>query len=284
MKTYAVTGASGHLGHLAVTALLGQGVAPSQVKALARTVEKAADLAARGVEVRHADYTAPDTLGPALAGVDVLLLVSATDVGQRAAQHAAVIDAAKAAGVERVAFTSALRADTSTLLLAPEYVTTEDLLRGSGMEFTILRNSWYIENYTDRIAEYLAQGEIVGTAGDTAFAAAARADYADAAAKVLVEDGHAGATYELGGPPITMTDLARAITVASGTPVAYRDVSSAEHLAALQRVGFPDQYAGVLVALDEATGRGDLDTDSKDLERLLGRPTTPLADVVRAAL
>lgn len=284
MTIYAVTGASGHLGHLAVTSLLDNAVPASQVVALARTVDKATDLAARGVDVRHADYTKPDTLARALTGVDVLLLVSATDVGQRAAQHEAVIAAAKTAGVQRVVFTSALRADTSKMVLAPEYVATETLLRSSGLDFTILRNSWYLENYTDRIGEYLARGEMVGAAGDAPFAAAARADYADAAVTVLMEDGHAGATYELGGTPITMTDLAAAITRASGTRVTYRNVSSVELLTALQDVGFPDPYAGVLVALDEATARGELNTDSGDLQRLLGRPTTPLADVVKAAL
>jgi len=284
MTTYAVTGASGHLGHLAVASLLDRGVPAEQVVALARTPEKAADLGARGVPVRVADYDKPDTLGPALAGVDVLLLVSATDMGQRVAQHQAVVDAAKTAGVQRIVYTSALRADNSQLVLAPEHLATENLLRASGLQFSILRNSWYIENYTDRISQFVAQGEIIGAAGDTPFAGATRADYADAATTVLLHDGHTGATYELGGTPFTMTDLAAAITDASGTRVTYRNVSSAELLTALQSAGIPDGYAQVLVALDEATARGELDTDSGDLQRLLGRPTTPLADVVKRAL
>lgn len=284
MTKYAVTGASGHLGRLAVESLLAHGIPAGEVVALARTVERTADLAARCVVVRRADYADPDTLGAALAGVDVLLLVSATDVGQRVPQHAAVIDAAKAAGVGRVVYTSALRADDTRLVLAPEHLATEELLRGSGLAFTILRNSWYIENYTDRVDQFLAQGEIVGATGQTAFAGATRADYAEAAVATMVADGHAGAVYELGGTPFDLADLAAAITAASGTQVTYRDVSSAELLDVLQAAGIPEGYAGLLVQLDEATARGELDTRSGDLQRLLGRPSTPLADAVERSL
>lgn len=284
MSTYAVTGASGKLGHLVIASLLKSEVPAGQVIALARTPDKAADLAACGVDVRLADYDNPATLGSALAGVDVLLLVSATDLGQRIAQHAAMIDAAKAAGVGRIVYTSTLRGDDTQLVLAPEHIATEDLLRASGLEFTILRNSWYIENYTGQISQYLAQGEIIGAAGDTPFAGAARADYAAAAAAAMIDDSHAGAVYELGGTPFTMTDLAAAITAASGTQVTYRNVTSAEMLTALQGAGVPAEYAQLLVALDEATAAGELNTQSDDLPRLLGRPTTPLADAVKESL
>ena len=285
MTTYAVTGATGHLGALALEALLERGVAPADLVAVARTPSKAADLAARGITVREGDYSRPETLPAALAGVDVLLLVSGSEAGQRIAQHAAVVEAAKAAGISRVVYTSITRADTSTIVLAPEHLATEELLRGSGMAYTILRNDWYTENYTDQIGGYLARGAIVGAAGDGRVAAAPRADYAAAAAVVLTEEGHAGATYELAGQrPFTLKELAAAITEASGTTVVYQDVTVAELVDILKGAGLDEGTAGFVAALDEATARGELDSTSDDLARLIGRPTTPLADAVRAAL
>jgi NAD(P)H dehydrogenase (quinone) len=284
MTTYAVTGATGHLGALALEALLGQGVAAADLVAVARTPSKAADFAARGVTVRAGDYSKPETLPAALAGVDVLLLVSGSEVGQRIAQHTALIEAAKTAGVGRVVYTSITRADTSQIVLAPEHKATEELLRESGLAFTILRNDWYIENYTRQIADYLARGAIVGAAGDGRISAATRADYAAAAAVVMTEDGHAGATYELAGTPFTLKELAATITEISGSGVVYQDVTVPELVDILKGAGLDEGTAGFVAALDEATARGDLDTNSDDLTRLIGRPTTSLADAIRAAL
>jgi len=281
--TYAVTGASGHLGHHAAASLLTRGVPGEQVLALARNPTKVGDFLSPRVEIRHADYNEPATLIPAFAGVEVLLLVSATDLGQRVPQHAAVIDAARAAGVKRIVYTSTLRADDPDFALAPEHLATENLLRKSGLAFTVLRNSWYIENYTDRIGQFLAVGEIVGAVGHTPFAAATRADFADAAAAAMIGQGHESAGYELGGTPFTMTDLAAAITAVSGTEVVYRNVTSAELLTALRDAGLPEGYASLVVAADQITARGYFNTDSGDLQRLLGRPSTPLADAVRAS-
>ncbi len=199
-------------------------------------------------------------------------------------QHAAVIAAAKAAGVARIVYTSLLRADTSQIVLAPEHKATEELLRSSGVAHTILRNGWYIENYTAQIGDYLARGAIVGAAGDGRIAAAARADYAAAAATVMTEDGHDGAIYELGGTAFTLKELAAEIAELSGTDVVYQDVTVAELTSILQGAGLDAGTAGFVAALDEATARGELDTTSTELTRLIGRPTTPLADVVRAAL
>ena len=284
MTTYGITGATGHLGRLAVELLLERGVAPDRVVALARTPDRAAGLAARGVQVRAADYDAPDTLAPALAGVDVLLLVSATEVGRRLPQHSAVIEAARAAGVTRIAYTSVLRADRSRLGLAPEHAATEQLLRDSGLEHVLLRNSWYVENYTDQLGHYLATGAIVAAAGGGSVSAATREDYARAAVAVLLEDGHAGRTYELGGTPFTLADLAAVVSEVSGTPVVYRPVGSAEQLEGLRAAGLPDSVAELLVDFDEAAARGELHTDSGDLEQLIGRPSTPLPDAVADAL
>jgi len=279
MTTYAVTGTTGHLGPLVVRELLARGVPAADVVALARTPEKAADL---GVPVRRADYSDTATLPEALAGVDVLLLVSGSEVGRRVAQHTAVVEAAKAAGVQRVAYTSIANADHSTNPLQPEHKATEDVLRASGLPFTIFRNNWYLENYTGQVPQYLATGEVLGIDGDARIGAATRADMAAATTAALLDEGTAGATFELSGPPITLAGLAEAVTDVTGTKVAYRDVTPEELTAILRGTGLDDGTAGFVVALEESVARGDLDVRSDDLERLLGRPATTLADTLRA--
>lgn len=284
MTTYAVTGATGPFGHHVVENLLGRGIAAADIVAVVRTPAKAADLAARGVDVRHGDYSQPETLPAALAGVDTLLLVSGSEVGRRVGQHGAVVDAAKAAGVGRILYTSVLRADTTALSLAVEHKATEELISVSGLPYTFLRNGWYLENYTDRLSEYLGRGVVADAAGDGRVAAATRADFAEAAAAAVLDPGAAGAVYELGGTPFTMTELAAEVTAASGTPVVHQDLTPAELVTALQGAGLDDGTAAFVAGLDEAARRGDLDTASDDLPRLLGRSATTLRDAVRAAL
>jgi NAD(P)H dehydrogenase (quinone) len=284
MTTYAVTGATGPLGRLVVSTLLDRGVPAADVVAVVRDPAKAADLQARGVQVRLGDYDRPETLPAALAGVDRLLLVSGNAVGQRIRQHTAVIDAAKAAGVQRIAYTSLLRADTSTLPLAPEHLATEQALRTSGVPFTLLRNSWYVENYTGQLDQYRAQGAIIGAAGDARVAAAPRADYAAAAAGALLGDGHDNAVYELGGPAVTLPELAAELSEATGTTIVYRDVPLADFRAGLLGAGLDEGTAGFVTALEEGTARGELETSTADLEALLGRPATPLREAVASLL
>jgi NAD(P)H dehydrogenase (quinone) len=285
MTTYAVTGASGPFGRHAISGLIEAGVPASDIVALVRTPSKVQDLADQGVQVRAADYSDASTLPGALAGVDTLLLVSGSEVGQRIAQHTNVIDAAKGAGVSRIVYTSAPRADTTELVLAPEHKATEEALRASGVAFTILRNGWYIENYLGQLEQYKATGEIVGAAGDGLVSGAPRADFAAAAAAALVQPGHENAVYELGGAPaFTMTDLAAALSEATGTTIVYRDVTPDELTSILEGVGLDAGTAGFVTALDVATKRGDLFVDSGDLQRLLGRESTPLAEVVAEAV
>jgi NAD(P)H dehydrogenase (quinone) len=279
MTTYAVTGTTGHLGPLVVRELLARGVPAADVVALARTPEKAADL---GVPVRRADYSDTATLTEALTGVDVLLLVSGSEVGRRVAQHTAVTEAAKTAGVRRVAYTSIANADHSTNPLQPEHKATEDVLRASGVPFTIFRNNWYLENYTGQVPQYLATGEVLGIDGGARIGAATRADMAAAITTALLDEGTAGATFELSGPPITLAGLAEAVTDVTGTKVAYRDVTPEELTAILRGTGLDDGTAGFVVALEESVARGDLDVRGDDLERLLGRPATTLADALHA--
>lgn len=281
----AVTGVTGHLGRLVIEALVERGVAPGEIAALARTPEKDPAMAGRGVEVRRADYNRPDTLAAAVQGVDRLLLVSSSEVGQRVAQHRNLIDAAREAGVGMLAYTSILKADASEMQLAAEHRATEEMIRASGIPFVFLRNGWYLENYTENLAPALEHGVLLGSAEDGRVSAAARADYATAAAVVLTGEGHAGRVYELGGDQaFTLVALAEEISRQTGRRVEYRDLPEAAYAAALVDAGVPEPFARVLADSDRGIARGELFTDSADLRRLIGRPTTTLADALAAAL
>lgn len=281
MTSIAVTGATGQLGRLVIAQLKAAHPA-GDIVALVRSPEKAADL---GVEARPFDYSRPETLAPALASVDTLLLISSSEVGQREAQHRAVIDAAKAAGVSRIVYTSLLRADTSELSLAGEHVATEKLIQASGIAFTILRNGWYFENNTGAVPAALAHGAVIGSAGEGRFSWAARADYAAAAVVVLTGTGHGGKTYELAGDSgFTLADLAAEISRQTGKTIPFVPLPEADYAAALIGAGLPEAFAHSLASWDVATSRGALLDDGGQLSALIGRPTQSLADAVKAAL
>lgn len=282
--TIAVTGATGHLGRLAVEALLRRGVPASDVVATGRSPERLADLAERGVVVRRGDYDDPASLEQALTGVDQLLLVSGNELGQRERQHAAVLAAASATGVGFIAYTSIPQAGTSTLLLAEEHRATERLVTDSGLSYALLRNSWYLENYTGQLPVYLEHG-ITGAAGDGRVSAALRAEYAEAAAAVVAApEEHTGRTYELGGAPFTMQELAEVVSRAAGRTIAYTDLPVEAYTQVLVGAGLPEPVAAVYADGDRGVARGELLVDSGDLERLLGRPATSLEDAVAAAV
>ncbi|KAB7769695.1 SDR family oxidoreductase [Xanthomonas maliensis] len=280
-----VTGASGQLGALVVDALLTQ-VPAGRIVATARDPSSLAAFAKRDINVRQADYDAPDSLDRALAGVDRVLLVSSNAVGARVAQHRNVIEAAKRAGVSLLAYTSVLRADTSTLSLAEEHRATEALLRESGIPHALLRNGWYTENYTGSSSAEVAHGAVIGSSGDGRLSPATRADYAAAAAAVLASDAQqAGQVYELAGDEsFTMAEYAAELSRQSGTPVAYHDLPEADYAAALVQIGLPSGFAQVLAQCSASARGGSLFDDSHSLRRLIGRPTTPWRDVVAAAL
>lgn len=280
----AITGATGQLGRLVIDALL-KTVPANQIVAAVRSPEKAADLAALGVQVRKGDYTDAASLVAAFQGASKLLLISSSEVGQRAPQHRAVIDAAKQAGVGLIAYTSILRADTSILGLAAEHQETEAMLKASGVPYTLLRNGWYTENYAAGIPAALAHGVVMGAAGDGRIASAARADYAAAAAAVLTGADQAGKVYELAGDTAyTLTEFAAEIARQSGKPVVYKNLPEAEYKAALIGVGLPEGFAGLLADSDAGAAKGGLFDDSHQLSQLIGRATTPMATVVAAAL
>lgn len=281
--TLVVTGATGHLGRLVVPALLAKGVPADQVVALGRDEARLAELAALGVATRKVDYTDAAAVTEALADADRVLLVSGSEVGQRVAQHQNVIDAAKAAGVELLAYTSIPHADTNAMLLAAEHRATEEAVLASGLPYAFLRNSWYVENYSGQLSTYLEHGTVLGAAGDGKVSVATRADFAEAAAAVLVAE-QPKQVYELGGPAVTLTELAATVSEVTGQQVSYTDVPAAELQKVLEGAGLPEQYAAVLADADLGLGRGELQVDPADLESLLGRPATPLADGLRAAL
>lgn len=285
MTTYLVTGASGQLGRLTVHALLARDITPSDVVATARDTDAVADLAELGVVVRRADYTDPTSLKEAFVGVDRALLVSSSAVGERVAQHANVIEAAKEAGVELLGYTSITHADTSEMALAQEHRQTEELLAASGLRVVLLRNSWYIENYTGQVATALQHGVVLGAAGEGRVSAATRADFAAAAAAALVGEDQAGRVYELGGDTaFTLAEYAATLSAESSTEVAYRDLSAAELTSALVGAGLPEPYAALLADSDLGIARGELLADTGDLARLIGRPTTTPVEAIRAAL
>ena len=278
-----VTGATGHLGRLAVEALVQRGVPGADVVATGRRTETLADLADRGVVVRAADYDDEASLEKAFAGADRLLLVSGSEVGQRVRQHGNAIAAARAADVGFIAYTSIAHADTSTLLLAQEHRATEQLLAGAGVPHALLRNSWYTENYTAQLPVYLEHG-IAGAAGDGAVSAATRADYAAAAAAVVATDGHAGAVYELGGAPFTMAALAQVVSAATGRTVTYTDLPVEQYQRLLVAAGLPEPAAAVFADGDRGVADGELHVPGDDLERLIGRAPTSLSDAVAGAV
>ena len=279
--TIAITGATGQLGGLAL-AHLKTLVDPAQITALVRDLGKATDL---GFAARAFDYTAPQGMGAALQGVDVLVLISSSDFNDRVGQHRNVINAAKAAGVGRIVYTSILQADRSPLLIACDHRATEAAIKDAGLTATILRNGWYTENWTGTLGAAISAGAMIGAAGEACFTPATRADYAQALAVVAADEAHAGQVYELGGDAaITLADIAAEVSRQTGKTIPYNDLPGDVYQGILQSIGLPAGFAALLVDVDQKAGDGWLADRSGSLRQLIGRPTTPLAEAVRAAL
>jgi NAD(P)H dehydrogenase (quinone) len=285
-ETVVVTGATGHLGRLVLAEL--QRLAPrARLVGTARSADAAKDLATRGIEIRTADYTRPASLAMALAGADKVLLISSNEVGQRAAQHRNVVDAAKNVGAKLLGYTSILRADTSPMGLAVEHLATEEYIRSAGVPFVFLRNGWYTENYTGGIAAALQHGVVLGAARTGRISAAARADYAAAAATVLAGDARSqqGKVYELAGDTaFTMSEYAAEISKQSGKKVTYQDMPESEYQAALRGFGLPEAVAAMLAESDAKAAGDSLYDTGRQLSKLIGRPTTPLSNTIAEAL
>jgi NAD(P)H dehydrogenase (quinone) len=281
-QTIAVTAATGQLGELVIDELL-QRVPAEQVVAVVRNPEKAAPIAEKGVDVRVASYDDPAALRAAFEGVDRVLLISGNEVGQRVPQHTNVVEAAKDAGVSFIGYTSAPKASDTDLILAPEHKATEEVVQASGITYSIMRNNWYYENYGDTVAAAKATGQIVGSTHGGRIPAVPRRDLAAGHAAVLTSDGHENTVYEFAGDEAwTWDDFASTLTDVLGTPVANRDVSTDEHIAALVEAGLPQDTAGFVAALDANIATGALVVEPGDLSRVLGRPTTTLREGVES--
>ena len=280
----AITGATGQLGQWVIQSLL-KNTAAANIVALVRNESKAANLKAQGIELRLFDYDTPATLASALSGIDKLLLISANEVGRRTAQHKAVIAAAQQAGVPYIAYTSLLNADHSTLGLAQEHRETESLIKASGLQYTFLRNNWYSENYLAGVTHTVEIGTLYGTAGEGKISSAARADYAEATANVLTTSGHENKTYELAGSiSFTLADLASDIANVSGKEITYQNLSAEDYTQALTQAGLPAGLVDIIVNADIQTEKGAMFSDCKDLEQLIGHPTTAIKEQVAAIL
>ncbi|BBE21419.1 NAD(P)-dependent oxidoreductase [Arthrobacter sp. MN05-02] len=278
--TIVITGATGHLGRRVVEQLLARGVDPSTVVAGGRNEAALAELAAHGVRTARVDYADPSTLDAAFVGAEKILLISGNEVGRRSVQHKAVIDAARRVDAELV-YTSAPKASTSDLVLAPEHKATEGLLEGSGLSYTELRNNWYTENYDDTIRQAASTGTILTSAGSGRVASATRGDYAEAAAVVLLSGEYTGEILELGGDePWNIDELAATVSELTGSPVTVNQVSTDEHVAALTGMGLDEGTAGFAAALDANIAAGLLAESDGTLSRIIGRPTTPLKHYV----
>ena len=276
-----ITGATGQLGKLVVEHLKEKTTAENIV-ALVRNPEKAKEL---GVEARAFDYNNSETLQEQLSGIDHLLLISSNEIGQRAKQHSNVIQAAKKAGIKWIVYTSLLHADTTTINLAGEHLETEKALKESGIEYTILRNGWYTENYTASIGGAIAGGAFIGSAGSGKISSAARNDYAEAAAVVLTDEKYKGKVFELAGDSAyTLSDLAAEISKQSGKELPYRNLPEEEYAKILESFNMPEFFARAIASWDIGVSKGDLFNDSKELSKLIGRPTTSLAMSVKEAL
>lgn len=277
----AITGATGQLGNFVVEQLKNR-VSSDSIVALARNTEKASAL---GVEVRKFDYSKPEILTNALQGIDRLLLISGSELGKRTEQHINIINAAKEAGVNWIVYTSLLHLETSSLNLAGEHLATEKALKESGIDYTLLRNGWYSENYTASIPGAIGGGAFLGSAGKGKIASAPRADYAEAAAIVIADEGHKGKTYELAGDSYyTLQDLAGIISEQCGKTIPYNNIPEEEYANILKNIGLPDGLALGLASWDVSASKDDLFDDSYQLSKILGRPTTPIAESVKIAL
>jgi NAD(P)H dehydrogenase (quinone) len=276
-----ITGATGQLGRIVVDHLK-QKMAAEDIVAIVRSAQKATDL---GVAAKQGDYDDADSMQRALSGVDVLVMISASEVGKRERQHRNVVEAAKANHVKWIIYTSLLHADVSTLSLAPEHLATEKMIRESGIPFTILRNGWYTENYTGSIAGALAGGAFLGSAGNGRISSASRKDYADAIVAVVTSEGHEGKTYELAGDDSwTLDNLAAEISRQSGRPIPYKNLPESEYAAILVQFGLPEFLAQAIAGWDTSASQDALFDESRTLSKLLGRATTPMSQTVGETL
>lgn len=274
--TILVTGASGQLGRAIITHLLdSQKVAPARLIAATRDTSKLADLAARGVAVRKADFDHAAGLEQAFAGVGTVLIVS-TDAldgaGTRLRQHKAAVAAAAKAGVKRIAYTSLPNSDTSKVSFAPDHLGSEDAIKATGLPYLIFRNSWYLENLFMSLPQALKSGQWYTSAADGKTAFVARDDIAAAIAAALANPPAASTTYTLSGDEaLTNDQIAALASEITGKPLQVVHLTDEQLAGGMKAAGLPDAYIPTFVSFDAATRTGGLATLTGDTARLSGR-------------
>lgn len=275
-----VTGATGQLGSLIVQHLRRRAPDVQVIAGGRRTAT------IEGAEYRHVDYDRPDTLDAAMEGVTRVVLVSGSEAGKRIPQHRAVIDAAARAGVKLLAYTSILNADRNPMQLAQEHRGTEQALAEGRVPYVLCRNGWYSENYLGSAPVAIQYGVLMSASGKGRLSTATRNDYAEGAAALILRDDHQpGQAYELAGSTsFDKHEFAQMLTRLSGKPVAVEDLSEADYAASLLQAGLPEPFARILADSDAKSGEGWLFDDSRTLEKIIGRPTTPIEVTLQEAL
>ncbi|MFJ9900879.1 SDR family oxidoreductase [Streptomyces sp. NPDC091280] len=278
-----VTGATGHLGTFVIEGLL-EKIPADQITAVVRNAERAAGFGARGVKIVVADYSIPETFENVFSPGDKVLLISGSEVGgDRVGQHKVVIDAAKAAGVALLAYTSTL--GSLKAALADDHRGTEEVLRASGLQYVLLRNGYYHENYTENLGPVLEHNAVVNAAGEGRVSSASRADYAAAAVAVLTGEGHENKTYELGGDDAwSLAEYAAELSRQTGKDIANSTVPVEALIGILSGAGLPEPAAAIFAGVDASIEKGELVVTTGDLTRLIGRPTSPIAESIAAVL
>jgi NAD(P)H dehydrogenase (quinone) len=272
-----VTGATGKLGRKVVENLL-QTVPASQLAVSVRNLDKAEDLRARGVDVRHGDFDVPETLDKAFAGIDRLLIISADgDNETRIRQHTNAVEAAARAKVGFIAYTSLGNAAESKLFLAPPHQAAEQAIVKTGIPYSFLRNNWYLENEIPSIQGVLAGAPWVTSAESGKVGWALQQEYAEAAAAVLAGEGHENTVYELSGKPLTQAELVTALGDVLGKEVPLQQVDDEQYADTMKQAGVPEFALPIVVGIQQGIREGQLEIESQDFEKLLGRPLTPIA-------
>ncbi len=271
-----VTGATGHLGKATIEFLLAKGVAASEIAALVRDEAKAQDLKAKGITLKIGDYDNYESLVSAFKGVDKLLLVSGSDVANRAKQQENGVLAAKEAGVKHILYTSFERKNetgTSPVsFLADSHLQTEKIIKASGMNYTIFRNNLYFDALPMFFGENVAENGIFLPAGETKSSFALRKDMAEATANVLIGQGHENKEYSFSNSEkVSIGDIAKSLGEVLGKDISYTSPSSEVYVESLSKAGVPEQYIGVFNGFAEAIKQGEFDITNDDLEKILGR-------------
>lgn len=279
-----VTGATGHFGNTTINFLLEKGVKASQISALVRKEQSTDEFKKKGVNTLIGDYDNYNSLLTAFTGVEKLLFVSSSDIMNRTAQHLNVINAAKEAGVKHVIYTSFQRRneteESPLWIVAQSHIQTEKWLKESGIDYTILKNNLYMDFLPGFIGEKVAEtGVIFVPAENGKVSAVLRSEMAEAVANILATDGHTGKEYEFTNTEaVTYQEIAQTISEVIGRTITYISPSVEEYGKTLSSYGVPAEVIGIFSSFAVAQSYGELDIESKDLEKLLRRKPTSVKD------